>query len=218
MTDVSVIYKQRFEETGLARRNRIWKVLCEHYFNRRIPAGASVLDLACGYGEFINNIKAERKFAVDLNPDSERYLAPGVTFFRVAASDFRSIGIGAVDVVFTSNFLEHLRDKGECDEVLSAVRDVLRPGGRFIVMGPNIRFAYRQYWDYYDHCLPLSDLSLVEGLRISGFEIVENIPRFLPFSMNSNLPSHDVLIRGYLALPIVWKLLGKQFLVTASKI
>ena len=75
----------------------------------------------------------------------------------------------------------------------------------------------REYWDFYDHYLPLSHLSIAEGLRMAGFRIEENIPRFLPFTMNNRAPTHDILIRTYLAIPLAWKLLGKQFLVTASK-
>jgi SAM-dependent methyltransferase len=218
MTDLASIYRNRFEEeTGLERRDRVWKVLCGSFFNRRIPEQASVLELACGYGEFINNIGAARKFAIDINPDASRHLLPEVSFFNIAATDLASVGSEIVDVVFTSNFFEHLHDKNECYEVMTAVREVLRPGGTFIVMGPNIRFLYREYWDFYDHCLPLSDRSVAEGLRSAGFRIAENIPQFLPFRMNNNTPTHDVLVRAYLALPLAWKVLGKQFLVTAVK-
>jgi SAM-dependent methyltransferase len=217
MTDVAALYRTRFEQTGLDRRDRVWRVLCRHYFDRLIPKDATVLDLACGYGEFINNISAGRKFAVDLNPDAARRLIPGITFFNAPATDLSSIGHGVADVVFTSNFLEHLRDKKECDTVLAAVRDVLKPGGKFIVMGPNIRYTYREYWDFYDHYLPLSDRSLAEGLGIAGFRIEQSIARVMPYTMNNNTPTHDLLIRAYLMLPIVWKLLGKQFLVTAVK-
>ena len=52
-------------------------------------------------------------------------------------------------------------------------------------MGPNIRYAFREYWDYFDHQLPLSDLSVVEGLIASGFNVNIVIPRFLPFTMNN---------------------------------
>ena len=61
MTDIAKIYKNRFEQTGLVRRDRVWKVLCKHFFNYRVPENATILDLACGYGEFINNIRAGRK-------------------------------------------------------------------------------------------------------------------------------------------------------------
>ena len=46
------------------------------------------------------------------------------------------------DVAFMSNYLEHLPSSG-C-AVLAAVaqvREVLRPGGRLIVLQPNIRFV-----------------------------------------------------------------------------
>jgi SAM-dependent methyltransferase len=217
MTDVAKIYKDRFENTGLARRNRVWKVLCRHFFDARIPENATVLDLACGYGEFINNVRASRKIAIDLNPDAPKHLKSDVTFHRIPATDLASVGAGIADVVFTSNFLEHLPDKGTCDAVLAAVHSVLKPGGRFIVMGPNIRYAYKEYWDYYDHYLPLSHLSLAEGLNLAGFVVEENIPRFMPYTMNNSAPTHDFLVRAYLALPIAWRFLGKQFLVTASR-
>jgi SAM-dependent methyltransferase len=217
VTDIARIYHDRFEQTGLERRDRVWKVLCRYYFNQRIPENATVLDLACGYGEFINNIKASHKLAVDINPDAAQHLASGVVFRNAEATDLATIGRDVVDVVFTSNFLEHLHDKQECDKVFAAVRDVLRPGGKFIVMGPNIRYASREYWDFYDHYLPLSHLSLAEGLRVAGFQIQENIPRFMPYTMNNGAPTHDILVRAYLALPIAWRIMGKQFLVTALK-
>lgn len=217
MSDVSKIYQERFGNTGLDRRDRVWKVLCSSFFNKRISPDETVLDLACGYGEFINNISAARKYGVDLNPDAPKHLNSDVTFTRSVATDLSFLPDESVDVVFTSNFLEHLRDKSECDQVFAAVRRILKSGGRFIVLGPNIHYAYREYWDYYDHYLPLSHLSLAEGLTISGFEIKEAIPRFLPYTMNNKTPTNDALIKIYLRLPIAWRFMGKQFLVTAIK-
>jgi SAM-dependent methyltransferase len=217
MSDLPAIYRNRFEKTGIERRQRVWKVLCQHFFSARIPPNATVLDLACGYGEFINNINAARKIAIDLNADASKHLSDGVEFKRLAATELDSLGSELVDVVFTSNFLEHLRSKEECDKVFAGVHKILRADGQFIVMGPNIRYAYREYWDFYDHYLPLSHLSLAEGLRLSGFRIAENIPRFLPYTMANATPTHDLLVRGYLALPPAWRIFGKQFLVTAVR-
>ena len=178
----------------------------------------SVLDLACGYGEFINNIDVKTKFAVDLNPDSVTRLSKDVHFACAAADHLPLLDNHLVDRVFTSNFLEHLADKKTCNEVLREVRRVLKPAGHFIVMGPNIRYLYDKYWDFYDHYLPLSHLSLAEGLRAQGFEIVEVVDRFLPYTMQSSLPTSDFLINLYLAIPALWKMFGKQFLVTASNV
>lgn len=217
MAMVANLYKTRFEGTGIDRRDRVWKILCRHFFDRLIGPQSNVLELGCGYGEFINNISAARKFALDLNPDAQYRLNQDIVFWNAPATDLAALCHETVDVVFTSNFLEHLRDKRECDEVLSQVHGILRPNGKIIAMGPNIRYAYREYWDFYDHYLPLSHLSLAEGLQGTGFTIERNIPRFLPYSMNSGLPVHEIFIRAYLATPLAWRLLGKQFLVIAQK-
>jgi SAM-dependent methyltransferase len=217
MADVSKIYDARFKNTGLEKRNQVWQVLCASYFQKLVPETSTVLDLACGYGEFINNIKCAKKYGIDLNPDSPTHLNKDVTFHRTIATDLSVIPAGSVDVVFTSNFLEHLRSKEECDTVMGQVKNLLRPGGRFIVMGPNIRYAYAEYWDYYDHYLALSHLSLAEGLTTAGYEVTEVIPRFLPYTMNNKTPAHPALIRAYLAFPLAWNIMGKQFLVTAQK-
>ena len=84
-------------------------------------------------------------------------------------------------------------------------------------MGPNIRYAYREYWNYFDHQIALSDLAVVEGLQQTGFRMQRVIPRFLPFTMQHSLPTNDTLVRLYLKLPLVWRVFGKQFLVVASK-
>lgn len=215
--NVSQIYRTRFEDTGLAKRDRVWKTLCRSYFNQRVVQSGSILDLACGYGEFINNIDVKTKFAVDLNPDAKNHLKSDVNFKATRADDLSHIPSNTLDRAFTSNFLEHLPDKKACDVVLREILRVLKPGGRFIILGPNIKYAYKEYWDFYDHYLELSHISLAEGLRMNGYEIASNVARFLPFTMANKQPTNDILIKGYLALPFAWRIFGKQFLVTAEK-
>jgi SAM-dependent methyltransferase len=217
VTDLSAIYDKRFRDIGLAKRQSVWKILCKDFFQKILPGHATILDLGCGYGEFINNIQGVRKCAIDLNPDSPTFLSDDVRFERVPATDLSVFEEGFFDVVFTSNFLEHLRDKDQCDQVFREVRRVLKPGGRFIVMGPNIRYAYREYWDFYDHYLPLSHLSLSEGLHIAGFDIERVIARFLPYTMKGRAPTADFLVKIYLRVPAMWPLFGKQFLVIAKR-
>lgn len=176
-----------------------------------------ILDLACGYGEFINNIAASKKYAVDLNPDAPKFLAPDVSFQLTPAYDLSHLADNSIDRAFTSNFLEHLPDKAACDTVLKEIHRVLKPGGRFMILGPNIRYAYREYWDYYDHYLPLSHLSLTEGLTLAGYTPKVVIDRFLPYTMNNAAPTADWIINLYLRLPFAWKIFGKQFFILAEK-
>jgi len=215
--DLSAIYRDRFNRTGLQRRDGVWRILCRSYFNKIIGADQVVLDLACGYGEFINNAAAKRRIAIDLNPDAPSFLDRGVEFHLCDAANMNVIENASVDAVFASNFLEHLPDKETCNRVFREVLRVLRPGGRFMAMGPNIRHCYAEYWDRFDHILPLSHRSLEEGLIQAGYEMERCIPRFLPLTMEGGLPTADWLVRLYLTVPIVWPIMGKQFLVIARK-
>jgi ubiquinone/menaquinone biosynthesis C-methylase UbiE len=218
MPNLAALYQHRFPVSERASKVKIWKTLCEEFFQTLIGDDDQVVaDLACGYGEFINNIRAQNKLAIDLNPDAPKYLGPDVHFCLSRADKIDAIAGESVDVVFTSNFLEHLKTKDECDAVLAEALRILKPGGRFIIMGPNIRYLAAQYWDFYDHYLPLSHLSIEEGLVQAGFEMETVIPRFLPYTTRSFLPQNSFLVTLYLRLPFVWKILGKQFLVVGRK-
>jgi len=215
--ELSVLYSNRFSDTGLEKRTRVWRTLTAHFFDRLIPDNATVLDIACGYGEFINYTKAGRRFAIDLNPDVAQHLREDVALFTCSPVDRMPILPGSVDVAFTSNFLEHLSSKEDVSAVFRQTLSILKPGGRLILMGPNIRYAAQDYWDFFDHRLPLSDRSVVEGLVAAGYEIERQVPRFLPFSMHGRKPTANWMIKLYLRMPLLWRLFGKQFLVVARK-
>jgi SAM-dependent methyltransferase len=123
----------------------------------------------------------------------------------------------SLDVIFSSNFLEHLPSKDALQFCLKEAYRALRPHGRVLLLGPNIRFCPDIYWDFFDHHLPLSDRSLSEVLKLSGFKSIVVIPQFLPFTTKSKVPSHASLVRLYLAIPVVWSFLGKQFFIRAEK-
>jgi SAM-dependent methyltransferase len=124
---------------------------------------------------------------------------------------------GAADIAFTSNFLEHLPDKTVLDIFLEQVLAALKPGGKYLILGPNLRYLPGQYWDFYDHHLGLTDKSLSEALLLAGFQISVCVDRFLPFTTKGRLPTHPKLVELYLRLPMAWKLLGKQFFIVAQK-
>jgi SAM-dependent methyltransferase len=213
--DLAALYEIRFAKEELPRKNAIWQVLCKHFLQQYVAPGDSVIDLACGYGEFINNIEAARKTGVDLNPDSESFLAGDVHFEQLSATEFGPSLAGQADVVFNSNFLEHLPDKPTLEIVLDQVRQALKPGGRYLIMGPNLRYLPGEYWDFYDHQLGLTHLSLCEVLAMKGFVLERCIDRFLPYTTQGALPTHPLLVRAYLSVPLAWRFLGKQFFIVA---
>lgn len=213
--NLQAIYSQRFA-ANQAYRQKVWQVLIGDFFQQFVPPTGSVLDLGCGYGEFINQITAGRKYGMDLNADTAKHLAAGITFFRQDCSQPWPLPENSVDVVFTSNFFEHLPDKATLGRTLEQAQRCLKPGGRLIALGPNIKYLPGQYWDFWDHYLPLTELSLSEGLRNRGFVIDRCEPRFLPYTMvGKQYPL--VFIRLFLKVPMAWRLFGKQFLMVARK-
>lgn len=143
-------YAHRFDRAE-SDRNLVWKVLTHDFFQRWVGQSATVLDLGAGYCEFINNISAAHKYAVDLNPVTPSKADPDVTVCTHDASKPWPLAAESIDVVFTSNFVEHLESKQALTSCLAEIQRVLRPGGTFIALGPNIRYCYNVYWDFIDH-------------------------------------------------------------------
>jgi len=215
--ELSKLYKIRFAEAELPRKKAIWKVLCKQFLQNFVKPSDTVIDVACGYGEFINNISAQRKIAVDLNTDTKNFLDPSVEFHHERATQLSTVAVSQADAIFTSNFLEHLPDKKTLELFLDQIMIALKPGGTYLILGPNLRYLPGQYWDFYDHHLGLTHLSLCEVLRLKGFEIQTCIDRFLPFTTQGALPTHPFFVWIYLKVPFVWRFLGKQFFIVAQK-
>jgi len=215
-TDLQQLYRNRFGH-DLEARSEIWSVLVRDFFQAWVRRSDTVVDLGCGYGEFLNNVKAARRIGVDLNPDSAGMLNPDIEFREARADQLGFLDDDSVDVVFSSNMLEHLQSKTDVERTIAEVRRVLRPGGHFIALGPNIRFLAGAYWDFWDHSVPISDRSLTELLQINDFEVVDTHQQFLPYSTYSPLPKAPILVQMYLRSRWAWPVFGKQFVIRARK-
>jgi SAM-dependent methyltransferase len=210
------IYRDRFDE-HLAYRNQVWQVLTAEFFSRLIPPGALVLDLGCGYGEFINNIDCATKFAMDMNPGAAKHLKSGITFIEQDCSAKWTLPDDYLDVIFTSNFFEHLPSKAAFWDTLGQARRCLKKDGILIAVGPNVRRVGGAYWDFWDHHLPLTDETVAEAFRLQGFRIEKSLAAFLPYTMVNQRAVPMLLVSLYLKLPFLWRLVGKQFLVIGRK-
>jgi len=215
VTDLERMYRERFSGR-LEYRQRIWKVLIP-FFQKWVAPDSTVLDLGCGYCEFINLISARKKYGMDLNPDASRQASADVEIIQQDCAQAWPLLEGSLDVVFTSNFFEHLPDKAALESTVQQVFLSLKAGGRLIAMGPNIKYTGGAYWDFYDHHIALTELALVELLKGCGFEIDRVTPRFLPYKMSMGRKYPAWMLRWYLKVPLVWPLFGKQFLVIARK-
>ena len=214
--DLKRIYQARFGGNPAYRR-KVWNLLVSNFFQKYVELGDTVLDLGCGYAEFIKTVRCAKKFAMDLNPDAPSYLDPSVKFLEQDCSSPWQVESDSLNVVFTCNFFEHLSDKSALGRTLDEIFRCLVPGGKLIAMGPNIKHLPGSYWDFWDHHLPLTETSLGEGLSNRGFKIDKSISKFLPYTMVKGREYPDLFLKLYLKFPIAWRIFGKQFLLIARK-
>lgn len=221
--ELKALYEVRFQEKLLRKKNAVWKVLCKEFFSKWIAPEDTVVDVAAGYCEFINNIQAKKKFAFDLNPDVLKYAGKergGV--IPVVASCFdigKYIRQGQADVFFVSNFLEHLADKDEVACLIKELAHLVKPGGRLLILQPNIRLVGGKYWDFFDHKVGLTEKALIELAETCGLKTETCVPRFLPYTTKSAMPQGAFLVWLYLKLmPFSGLVFGEQSFMVYRKL
>ena len=196
-------------------RALVWEVIAD-YLREWIPERAHVLEIGAGYCCWINAVRAARRVAVDVWQELPRHAAEGVEpIVMDAAAGLGAFGRDAFDIVLASNVLEHFEPE-VASKVVGETAAVLRRGGRLIVVQPNFRYAYKQYFDDYTHRSVFTDVSLANLLRAHGFRIERVVPKFLPYSMRgSRLPITRWAVRAYLRSPL--KPWAGQMLIVAAK-
>jgi 2-polyprenyl-3-methyl-5-hydroxy-6-metoxy-1,4-benzoquinol methylase len=212
------LYSNRFDSKDKEAKITLWKVLIEEFLQKYVEQESVVLDIGGGYCEFINQVKAKEKYLIDLNPDSKIFANPDVKLLNINILDLneQKLLTKRFDTIFISNFFEHLRDKEELIKVLLFCFKYLNPSGSLLVIQPNFKYSFKEYYDFIDHHLPITDLSLQEVLETIGFKIQVLIPRFLPYTTKRRSASPK-LLKLYLKLPFIWKFLGGQMFIKASK-
>jgi SAM-dependent methyltransferase len=98
----------------------------------------NILDLGCGRGGVVELFWREVKLAAGLDPDSRSltgHRAPGMPILR-GVGERLPFAAESFDLVVCVWVLEHLKDPLT---VFREVRRVLRPGGHFVFLTPNLR-------------------------------------------------------------------------------
>jgi hypothetical protein len=194
------------------RRGVLWQTLWRYCFGAMVKPSDCVLDLAAGYCDFINAVVARRRVAIDAWDGFPTHLMPDIEHKVGCVTDLEFLDDGAVDFAFASNLFEHLTSD-EFKAVLDALRRKLSEHGTLTIVQPNYRYAWREYFDDFDHKTVWSHISLTDFLRANGYEVFHVEPRFMPLSIKGRLPVTPFLIRVWLASP--FKPTGKQMLVRA---
>lgn len=182
-------------EKQLQLKGRVFvtfNALLEHFGQKKMEAGARLLDLGSADGALPRVAKTHGVEAAGLD------ITDGVNF----ETDRLPCDDQTFDVVTAVSLIEHLRSP---TMMLSETLRVLKPGGAFIAVTPNWRFSYRFFYDDPTHLHPYSDRSMGFLLKSAGFDPVAVVPwlvckpawmwtmpmafevaRFLPFRWSPN--------------------------------
>lgn len=219
MIDVKSLYNSRFTSFERIRKKELWKILCQDFLQRFVQRYDVVVDVGAGHCEFINNIKCFRKIAVDINKDINKFANKDVKVIIHTVKELKKIlKSNSVNIIFMSNLLEHLDNKEDVFRLLNESFQVLKKGGRLLIMQPDIGLVGNRYWDYFDHKVPITAASLTEVLKAIGFEISDLHYPFLPYSTKIKyFPLWPVLLKIYLRCKPLHHIFGKQFFVCAKK-
>ncbi len=194
-------------------RKEVWKAIVQD-LQKYINENNSVIDLGAGYGDFINLIKCRKKYAVDTDYEYTNYYSSEVEFIQSDSSNLQLIKEGSIDVVFASNLLEHLSKK-QLIKTISEISRITHSGSALILIQPNYRYAYRNYFDDFTHVTIFTHISIQDWLMTNNFKTIRIVPRYLPLTMKSFLPKNYFLTKLYLLFPL--KIMGGQMLIIAKK-
>jgi SAM-dependent methyltransferase len=175
-----------------------------------------VLELGCGYGDFIGNISAAQKTAVETDENYRPYIEAygGIDIrFGDSIKELKKMEGNKYNVVFCSNYFEHFTI-GAVRRQLKMILKILTKDGKLIVLQPNFSLCSTHYFDDWTHKTAFSDISFSDLLSDSGFNVDKCIKGFMPFSIKSRLPVMRAIVRAYLWSSV--KPLAAQFLIVAS--
>ncbi len=160
----------------LARQRPAW----HQTVGRFLPASreAAILDVGCGYGAFLDYLRAQgyrQVEGVDISP--EQIAAAhrlGLTHAVCAeARGWLRERPGRYECMVAIDFLEHF-PKADVLEMLEAIARGLRPGGRLIMQSPNAEspFGGRYRYGDFTHEFALTATSARQILEAAGFQDV----------------------------------------------
>lgn len=219
MIDIRKLYDTRFTTLERVRKKRLWEILCRNFLQKFIKNSDVVIDLGAGQCEFINNISAAKKIAVDINKDLNMFADKDVQVVKASIKKLRNLfPKESANIVFMSNLLEHMDNKEDVFRLINEAYEVLKRDGRLLIMQPDIALVGHSYWDFFDHKVPITYASLMEVLLANKFKIVYSRYPFLPYSTKVKfLPLWPPLFLIYLKIRLLQIIFGKQFFICAEK-
>lgn len=174
--------------------------LCEHILKRlNFPQG-KLLDVGCGTEE---HMEAFRDLGLEVwGVDNIKHESDTVKMCDLS-KDKIPFSSNYFDVVFTKSCLEHLKP---VENSLKEIKRVLKKSGVVIIMVPDWRSQYRNYYDGYDHVTPFTIRGLRDLMNHIGFRNVTCEYFYqLPFVWDSDIAKVIPKVVSLLPDKLKWK-------------
>ncbi len=161
--------------------NELARYLISRY---SIPNKATLLDVGCGRGDFLNAFQLEGLRASGVDSPRENVFVPVDLYSGGVDLEVDKLPVpdSSIDVIFTKSVLEHIHRP---TNILNECYRALKPGGRIIAMVPDWKTCMYIYYDDFTHVQPYTVDALRDALKMFRFQSVES--------------------EVFYQLPVVWK-------------
>lgn len=165
---VSVIY----DEKRTPKTDYPFK-LASYLFNRfGIKAGAKLLEIGCGRGEFLDVFRSLNVECYGI--DQSDYCGKNKDYLNVICLDISKNKLpydeNTFDVVYHKSFLEHLYLP---DDLMKETYRVLKRGGRVIILTPDWVTQMQVFYEDFTHSRPYDVTALSDLLKVYGFSEIK---------------------------------------------
>lgn len=138
-----------------------------------------IVDVGCGRGMFLAELKAAGYEAIGIDASDESVVAckaKGLDIVQADALEYLKGQPGRLGGIFLSHVVEHLTPP-QVSEFLELARRALRPGGRLIMVTPNVTDLWTMteiFWLDVTHVRPYPILLLKSMCEEAGFRPVDS--------------------------------------------
>lgn len=141
--------------------------------NARLPPDAVVVDVGCGTGSLIRDLRSRRVRAIGMDPYASAATGVPVVEAPRVSADGRSLPLGSAscDAVVTLDVLEHTDDVA----MLRELRRILHPGGTLILTVPALPALWSAQDERAGHLRRYTRSSLHERVEAAGFAVEESL-------------------------------------------
>ena len=144
--------------------------------------GGTVVDVGCGRGDQLFALEKLGFHVIGLDNES---LSDNIKNYHVCdvALDTFPIADGVIDLAFSKSVIEHLYIP-QIEHFMEEIIRVTKPGGYVVIMTPDWKYGFRDFYTEYTHVTPFTAKSLEQCARMYGLVEVD--------------------VQSFIQLPVVW--------------